>query len=114
MILVVGGAHQGKSEYVKENFGSGYTIIHQYHLKVKEQLENGKNPVTEAEKLLSEEEKQGKELIIISDELGYGLVPVDAFEREYREQNGRVNCCFAKHAGQVIRVICGIGTKIKG
>lgn len=52
-------------------------------------------------------------LIIISNEVGYGLVPVEAFEREYRETVGRVNCFFAGEAEQVIRVVSGIGKRIK-
>ena len=51
--------------------------------------------------------------ILISDEIGNGIVPMDAFEREYREQTGRILIELAKEAEEVIRVICGIGQKIK-
>lgn len=108
MILVTGGAFQGKTEYVRETFGESITVINRYHLKVKEQLKEGKDPLKEAEALLAKEE----DCVIISDEIGYGLVPVDAFERQYREAAGRVNCFLAKRAKQVIRVVCGIGTRI--
>lgn len=106
MVLIIGGACQGKTAYAREQFG-GYTLIDDYHLKVKEQLKAGLDPLEEAQKLTEEE------LVVISNEIGCGLVPVDAFEREYREQSGRVNCYFAGKAQQVIRVICGIGTRIK-
>ena len=109
MIFVIGGAWQGKSAYVRQRFGAGYTIIDHYHERVREQLALGQDVMEEAAKLLSEE----KELVIISDEVGYGLVPVDAFERQYREQSGRVNCYFAQKAEQVIRVVCGVGSRIK-
>lgn len=109
MILIVGGSSQGKLFYAKEHWKEEYQIINHYHEIVKNQLQNGKNPMKEAEKLLETKEK----LVIISDELGCGLVPMDAFEREYREQSGRVNCYFASRADQVIRVICGIGNRIK-
>lgn len=109
MILIIGGAYQGKTAYAKTHFGNEYTIVNSYHLTVKEQLKEGKDPFKEASALLKGNDK----CVIISDEVGYGLVPVDAFEREYREAVGRVNCYFAKEAEQVIRVICGIGTKIK-
>lgn len=108
MILVIGGAFQGKTEYVRENFGESITVIHHYHLKVKEELIEGRDPLKEAEALLAKAE----DCVIISDEIGYGLVPVDAFERQYREAVGRVNCFLAKRAEQVIRVVCGIGTRI--
>lgn len=107
MILIVGGAFQGKTEYAEKNFGDSYVIENHYHIKVREQLKKGLNPLEEAKKLTD------NNIVIVSDEIGYGLVPVDAFEREYREINGRVNCFFAEKAEQVIRVVCGIGTRIK-
>ena len=109
MILVTGGAYQGKKEYAAKEFGNEYEIIGDYHLKVREQLKEGKDIFKEAERLLSENDK----IVITSDELGCGIVPVDAFEREYREKNGRINCFLAERAERVIRVICGIGVKIK-
>ena len=51
--------------------------------------------------------------IIICDEIGNGIVPVEAFEREYRERTGRILIQLAKKAEEVERVICGIGQKIK-
>ena len=37
-------------------------------------------------------ENSGKnpDLIVISNELGYGVVPIDAFDRKYRESTGRL------------------------
>ena len=51
--------------------------------------------------------------VIISDEIGNGIVPLDAFEREYRERTGRILVELAARAEEVERVICGIGQKIK-
>ena len=51
--------------------------------------------------------------VIISDEIGNGIVSIEAFEREYRERTGRVLVELAKKAEEVERVICGIGQKIK-
>lgn len=110
MILVVGGAYQGKTEYVREHFGEGYEVWNQYHETVRQQLLDGKDPLEEVKKRLHGQTS----LVIVSDETGYGLVPVDAFERRYREAAGRVNCFLAGEAEQVIRVVCGIGMKLKG
>ena len=109
MILIIGGAHQGKTAYAVEHFEKKLVIIDNYHFKVKKQLEEEKDPLKEAEHSLAENEN----CVIISDEVGYGLVPVDAFLRKYREAVGRVNCYLAGQADQVIRVICGIGNRIK-
>lgn len=108
MIFVIGGAYQGKTEYVKAHFGKELPVINGYHERIREQLLSGLDPIKEAKKLLEE----SGECVIISDEIGCGLVPVDAFEREYRETTGRVCCYLAKRAEQVIRVICGIGIRI--
>ncbi|MGN0435714.1 MAG: bifunctional adenosylcobinamide kinase/adenosylcobinamide-phosphate guanylyltransferase [Wujia sp.] len=110
MIFVIGGAYQGKTEYVNESFGEEYEIVDDYQLVVKEQLRTGENPIERATELL---ENVLDKTVIISNELGAGLVPIDGFERAYREVNGRVNCLIAERAEQVIRVICGIGTRIK-
>jgi adenosylcobinamide kinase/adenosylcobinamide-phosphate guanylyltransferase len=51
--------------------------------------------------------------ILISDEIGCGVVPVDALDREYREIAGRLLQRAAGLAVRVDRVFCGIGTVIK-
>ena len=51
--------------------------------------------------------------IIVCNELGCGVVPMDAFERAWRERTGRLGCELAKQAEAVYRVTCGIGTRIK-
>lgn len=108
MILVVGGAYQGKTEYAREHFKEGYQLMDAYHEVIRRQLQEGKNPLEEAGRLLQKENN----LVIISNEVGCGLVPIDEGERSYRECVGRVNCFLAQQAEQVIRVVCGIGERI--
>ena len=84
-------------------------IINHFHLWVREQMEQDRNP---KEDILTFIDKN-RDCIIISDEIGNGIVPVDAFEREYRERTGRILVNLAKQADEVVRVICGIGQKIK-
>lgn len=109
MVLIVGGACQGKSDYAKSFEEKGWHIEDDYHLKVKAALQKGEDPLEEAKKLVEQYDR----LLVVSNEIGYGIVPIDPFEREYRESNGRVNCFLAEHAQQVFRVICGIGRQIK-
>lgn len=115
MILIVGGAYQGKALYADTYYGKSHRIVGQYHLVVRGQLAAGKCPMEEAKHLLEEAKRDGSfdRLVVISDEIGYGVVPADAFEREYREANGRVNCYFAGEAEQVFRVIAGMPQCIK-
>lgn len=47
-------------------------------------------------------------LVIVSQEVGYGVVPVDAFDRKYREAVGRVCTKLAAYSQRVTRVACGL------
>ena len=51
--------------------------------------------------------------ILVTDEIGYGIVPIDPFEREYREETGRICCLLAEKSEEIWRVCCGIGTRLK-
>ncbi|MDD6328109.1 MAG: bifunctional adenosylcobinamide kinase/adenosylcobinamide-phosphate guanylyltransferase [Eubacteriales bacterium] len=113
MIFVIGGYAQGKRAYVEREFSKDYVIFDAYHLQVKEQMMHGKDPLACAKELLDKEKVSGEQYIVISDEIGYGLVPVDKKDRMYREENGRVNIFFADHATDVYRVVAGIAQKIK-
>ena len=68
-----------------------------------------KNPKEEILSFIEE----NKECIIICDEIGNGIVPLDAFEREYREHTGRILIELAGKADEVVRIICGIQQRIK-
>ena len=57
--------------------------------------------------------KRYTDIIFVCDEIGNGIVPMDVFERQYRERTGRILIELAKQAESVERVICGIGQKIK-
>lgn len=54
-----------------------------------------------------------RDRIIVTDEIGYGIVPIEKQERLYREMTGRLCCILAKEAEEVWRVCCGIGQRIK-
>lgn len=51
--------------------------------------------------------------VIVTDEIGGGIVPISGEERNWREETGRTCCCMAALSEQVWRVVCGIGTRIK-
>lgn len=126
MKLIIGGAFQGKKEYVKTRFGlgedqmkdgakAGYDDIFQclciyhFHEWVKKALREDWDLEDLGKKLM----ERNPEILVISNELGYGVVPIDAFDRKYRETTGRICTALAKECDQVIRVVCGMGTVIK-
>lgn len=127
MKLVIGGYAQGKLNSVLKNYqkeaymvidgelpenieaDEKIIIINHLHEWIKKCL--AENGCPEEEILLFVEKNQN--CILISDEIGNGIVPIDAFEREYRERTGRILIELAQKAKEVERVICGISQKIK-
>ena len=135
MIFVIGGVHQGKLDYTLKltkfnnedvidclNIGSlkidkvltdNRPVVYNFNILIKELLK-----LYNDEKIVEEKIdtmlKENKKSVIISNEIGYGIVPIDKFERRYRELTGRICCQVAKESEEVHRVICGIGTVIKG
>lgn len=51
--------------------------------------------------------------VIICDEVGCGVTPLDRADRDWREAVGRLCCELADSAEAVYRVSCGIGRRIK-
>ena len=109
MIFVTGPMFSGKKTYMKSAL----------HLSDEELAERA---VWNVEELVSEkavtlealaDELASKE-IVIADEIGCGLVPLDASEREKRERAGRLACMLAERADTVIRVVCGCPQVLKG
>ena len=122
MRLVIGGAHQGKLDWVLQQ--TGFTrndvagtledavhkpILHALHREVRTLLQQGRNPGQAVEELL----RRNPGIIILCDEIGCGVVPIDAFERTWREETGRICCLLAARAERVDRVFCGIASCIK-
>lgn len=87
-------------------------IIDKFHYFIRAVLEN-KLPLQEYVLKFMQFAEENPDTIVIADEIGNGIVPLDAFERVYREQTGRAEILLAKKADEVVRVICGIGQKIK-
>lgn len=126
MEMIIGGAFQGKTVYAKENYpqitdwvngeeASEEELLHaggvlNFQEYIKKELAAGRE-VTHLAQLLAE---KNPDVVVVCQEVGYGVVPVDAFERTYREAVGRVCTSLASGAGKVTRVVCGIGMVIKG
>ena len=124
MRIITGGAFQGKRTFAEKLYpGVEWTdggrcaldeirtcrAVYGFHEFVKRWLKQGKS----WEELASLMLEENRDLILICDEIGCGLVPVDAFEREYRESTGRIMNALAEQAERVDRVVCGIGRRIK-
>ncbi len=56
---------------------------------------------------------QDKELVIVSNEVGFGIVPDNFLSRAFRDISGRMNQLIAQEADQVIMVCAGLPIKLK-
>ena len=120
MKLVIGGAYQGKTEFVRRKFKAEpkkcdektaltAECINGYHNLIANLLQVEINPQEFTKKLIAE----NPDVIIICDEVGLGIVPLDAFQRQWREEVGRCLCLIAEKADYVCRILAGLESRIK-
>lgn len=113
MILVIGGVAAGKRTYVERNLGISRQDIAEAEL-------DGRPAVSGVQELLREMDgetllpKLLEKRVVICDEVGSGVIPLDAENRLWREAVGRLCCRLSDEAGAVVRVFCGIPTVLKG
>ena len=70
--------------------------------------------VDEIEKLIDCINKHAGDFIVVSNEVGLGLVPDNKLGRIYRDLLGKANQLLAQHASEVYFMVSGIPVKIKG
>ena len=56
---------------------------------------------------------RNQDAIVICNDISCGVVPVDPVLRKWREEAGRSLAMLAHHSDEVIRLFCGIPTRIK-
>lgn len=125
MIFIFGGKMQGKLQYAKQTFGNELTvsdlgstdldsalsgdIIINVQDAVRSVLQSGGDPV----EYFGRYTKKLAGKILIGTEIGCGIVPADAAEREWRDQTGWVYQLLSQNAQRVDRVWAGIGQTLK-
>ena len=125
MVLILGAAYAGKRDiahqiYGVEAFCSGadadFSVIlnaaavTDYQILVCRILDAGKSPQEFTNRLLS----QNPDAVILMNEVGAGIVPLERTERIWREECGICAQMLARHAETVIRVVCGLPQLLKG
>jgi len=108
MKLIIGGAYQGKTAYAQEHYGD-LDMVKDFHLEVLEWVKQGIDPVTYVKENMTIYQGQ----IIVSDDVSCGVVPIDPVLRKWREEMGRTLTLLAKESSEVVRVFCGLGTRLK-
>lgn len=136
MILIIGGRCQGKLSFARKLLCSAgrdnrendrdsivadgaadspdavlqAEIVNHMELFIRQLMQSGEDTSQFVERFILENQSA----VVIADEIGQGIVPVDAFEREYREMAGRLCQRLAAVSAEVYRIVCGVETKIKG
>lgn len=127
MIMITGGAFQGKRDCLKRLYGfadneilSGAdcrfdhvfiaAAISDYHELVRRLIAENVDSAEFTERLC----RENPNAAVIINEIGCGIIPLEKSERIYREQVGRAGCIIASHSDTVLRVFCGIPQAIKG
>ncbi len=67
----------------------------------------------QALQLWCDSDREG-EVIIVSNEVGWGIVPLEKSVRRYRDWAGKLNQRIASIADEVYLCVAGIGVRIKG
>lgn len=114
VVLIVGGMAQGKLAFARRVLGvtawsegalGAEDCVHGLHLA----LRSLPDPAGGLDVWL----KAHPEGVLICDEVGCGVTPLDRGDRDWRELVGRTCCALAERAEAVYRVRCGLGVRIK-
>ncbi len=133
MILYIGGRAQGKWKLVCGRFGEGCRVAdgfipdtpaekgetlilrHAERLisadKVSDPEQIGVMAAELAERIAALEEPGGT-VVVVSREMGCGVIPADEKDMMEREAAGRLQIEIAGRSEEVIRVVCGIGVRL--
>lgn len=124
MILIFGGAYNGKLEFIKdkynlinediffcedENLKFNKKVICGLHIFIKNCVLKGIDSL----EILQNNIEVLEDKIIICDEIGSGIVPMKKLDRAYREENGRALQFLTKNASKVSRIFFGIEEVLK-
>ena len=87
-------------------------IINHLHMWVKDLLREGMEE-SEVQSTILSWVATHPNTILICDELGNGIVPLEKMERIWREQTGRLMIELAGQAERVEHILCGLGQRLK-
>lgn len=113
MVLVIGGIASGKRSYVRslgyrdDDMADGWSSEAPVLATLDEALRHVRPTEEDLDAIAAKD-------VVICNEVGMGVVPLDRGERSWRELVGRTCTTLANRADRVVRMVCGIPTVIKG
>jgi len=75
---------------------------------------NEETVMVETDRFLQAARRVSGNLILVGNEVGWGIVSENALARAFRDISGRIQQKVAKEADEVYLIVCGIPQKIKG
>ncbi|MBN1039509.1 MULTISPECIES: bifunctional adenosylcobinamide kinase/adenosylcobinamide-phosphate guanylyltransferase [unclassified Clostridium] len=124
MILIYGGAYNGKNEFVKKkynledkelfycndsNLDFSYKGIIGLHIFIKGCILSN----MDALEIIKQNLDNLQDNIIVCDEIGSGIVPLDRKDRLWREECGRVLQFLSQNSNKVCRIFFGLEEVLK-
>ena len=121
MTIYIGGAGHGQGLLCEKETGERpvpctpetaltQPAVSDFHLLIRALLSDGGDAQAYARRLLAE----NPDAVLVSDEIGGGVVPLDPFERRWREETGRALGILAAAEGtRVVRVWYGLPEELK-
>ena len=124
MILIIGGAYQGKLKYAKDKYNIKDSDINNlskesldlskkciYHMEelAFSLIDENKNVIDEVNRIMD----NLKDKIIIIDDIFSGVVPIKKDLRIKREEAAKMACLLSKNASSIIRIYLGLDQIIK-
>ncbi len=125
MVLIIGGAYQGKLDFAKRQYGVSdaqvFTCTEEngiaFGARCIDKLEeftlwcvrNGQD----ATEIFKANRAEWKDSILICQDIFCGVVPMGADMRAWREMTGRLCAFLSEEAQSVSRIFCGLEQKLK-
>lgn len=120
MVLIIGGAYQGKRDYA----------IEKYHLRPQDIFDCAGSAIDLRAKCICGIERftrehddpvgyfaahrdAWQESILIVRDISCGVVPMGAENRAWRQKNGELCRYLAREAREVVRIFCGLEQRLK-
>ena len=120
MILIIGGAYQGKLEFAKDTFGitdedvftcdaGEIDFSRRCIYKIEEFAYTHDDPIS----YFREHREAWQDSILILRDIFCGVVPMGIENRAWRQKSGRLAQYLSKEADHVSRIFCGLEQRLK-
>lgn len=118
MRLYIGGRFQGQAELARSETGAAPEDVTRDRALTAPAIDNfhellrGLTPA-QARAFALELIEKNPDCVVVCDEVGMGVVPLEPEGRLWREAVGAAMCLLAARAHRVTRAVCGIPVRLK-